>query len=266
MNKIPCNLIVYSSTKGHFGQPTLLETISSLNSQFPIDNFASAFIHIKISTGQDNVVTELEEKLHSLYHINVIKSYGDWRHGNDGKDNSHQIGYLNDMFKIYNMPEINNNNYSLIIEDDWLIKVYKNDFEYYINKAIKLLTTEENIVQIRIARFSDEKNRILRLKEKHNIDGIALETKDKEMILGNDWSNNCYIARTRDLRMALLLITKNQSAFPMHSEHGLGMAMAYQSWVKTPFMFFNPEFIRVGHIGVESPSDRDNLDQPLIST
>ena len=56
-----------------------------------------------------------------------------------------------------------------------------------------------------------------------------------------DWSNNPYVARTRDIRAALTFV-KN-SNLPKHSEHGLGRAMAALGWCDLPFAFFDPSII-----------------------
>lgn len=261
-NKFPLNYIVFSSTRGHFDIKTrYLETISNLNNKFPLTNFSANYVHIATSPNENDLFLKMKSSLESLYNINVISTEISWQHDNQ----SHQIGYLSSMWNIYNRDDVNAIEYSLVSEDDFFIKTYSKDLEYYLNKAISILKDNSNIMQIRIPRFTNEFERINKLKEKHNIDAKAIKCpEDDEIFHQNDWSNNVFVSRTRDLRNALLLMLKNQQSFPMHSEHGLSMAMKSFSLSEVPFMCFEPLLIRCGHIGCPLGQE-DNLDKPLIS-
>ena len=205
--------------------------------------------------------------LEFAYETKVRTQIIDWKHGTqENNDNSHQIGYLQSMANIYTRDDVNQIQYSLVSEDDFYIKTYNKDLEYFLNKAVNILQNNSNIMQIRIPRFSNEFDRINHLKEKHGIDTRAIESKeDNEIFLHGDWSNNPFIARTRDLRNAILLIIKNEQVLGCHSEHSMGKAMKYFSLSDTPFVCFKPDLIRIGHRGCPVGLE-DNLDQPLIST
>lgn len=260
--KIPLNLIIFSSTKGHFGIKTrYLETIKSLNQQIPLSYFSQRFLHIKVSSGEKEICYEMENNV-KLYDFEVIPDYGDWSHGNL----DHQIGYLNDMNSVYYRGDVNSVQYSLVMEDDFLIKTYDKDLLYYLNKGVSILEEMSNIVQVRIPRFTNEFDRVNNLKAKHNINGIAKKINgDDEIFALNDWSNNVHISRTRDLRIALLLMRRNQDVFPPHSEHGVSLAMKYLSLTDTPFVCFNPKLVRCGHCGTLR-GEEDNLDKELNAT
>ena len=259
MNKIPLNLIIFSSTKGHFGnRERYLQTVQSLNAQIPIKDFLAAYIHIKVSSGEETIANEMTKKLEP-YGFNIFQSNGNWKHD----DNSHQLGYLNDMFSVYMDDAVQEGQYSLVMEDDFIVKSYEKDLYYFLNKAVSILEKVSNCTQVRIPRFSNEFERINGLKAKHNINGMAIRNNNEpDIFYQNDWSNNMFVARTRELRNALLMIRKNSNVFPFHSEHGVGMAMKYFSVIETPFCCFEPTKIRCGHIGT-LPNQEDNLDKEL---
>lgn len=185
----------------------------------------------------------------------VSQPRGDWRHG----DASHQEEYLKDMFGLVGTVITP---YLLHVEDDWIIAPYTHTLDYWLHEATSLLASCPEIVQVRIPRFTNEFDRIRGLHAKHGIDGRAAWGGSDKWFGANDWSNHPYVARTRDLRAALTFVMSTN--LPKHSEHGLGPAMKLLSGAPLPFACFNPDMIRVGHLGVAHPEEEDDLCKPLL--
>ena len=150
--------------------------------------------------------------------------------------------------------------YYLHIEDDMILRGDE-PIERYLAESIDLLEDNPDLVQVRFARWANEFERLKGLKAKHNIDANPVE-KDGS-IAHRDWSNNPFIARTRDVRAALRFIFLTN--LPRHSEHGLGAVMKILGHPEQPFFTPSPHEVRCRHIGT-LPGEEDPLDQPIYST
>lgn len=258
MNKIPVSYVITTTTKGHFDRHDIYKsTVSSLDAQIPLKNFKDRIVNIKVSEDSKEYEKEMVEYFQSK-EFSVSVNKGEWKHF----DASHSAGILNDLCKLF-LSDINKNQYSLICEDDFQVRCYNKDLEYWTYKAISLLENYPNLMQVRIPRFTNERARIDGLKAKHNIDAKTSDGDDG--CFGcNDYSNNIYFARTRDIRNALLLMIKNTTSFPMHIEAGFGAALKYFSLSETPFAILDPKQIRCGHIGTVAGQE-DDLEKDLVS-
>lgn len=258
--KIPLAICLFTSTKGHWGvKDRYLQTIKHLNKQIPLKHFSKLVANVKYTDASDmDQSLEMAGNLEKLGFKTYARA-GQWRHA----DQSHQNEYLNDLFHVYNLPEVLDNKYVLHLEDDWLIQSSNMDLEYYIYEAIKVLEENHDILQVRFPRFPNEFDRINGLKKKHGINARATHCGDI-YFQHNDFSLNPSIFRSRDLRAASILMKKNPNAFPAHVEHGFGAALKYFSNEYDCFAAFYPEFIRAYHIG--SPvGEEDRLGETLIS-
>lgn len=246
---------LYTTTQGHWKiRDRYRATVESFQSQVLSHADPYYIASIKESPGDRETTLNMIEWL-TEKGFNVDAAVGEFSHGHE----SHQIEYLKDMERLN--PAITTE-YVLHMEDDWLFKTYTNQsISFYIDMAIKLLRDRPEIMQVRIPRFSDEPARINRLLAKHGINTRA-ERMDDCFWTSGDWSNNPYVARTRDIRAALTFV-KN-SNLPKHSEHGLGRAMAALGWCELPFAFFDPSIIRCGHIGTPIGQE-DDLSKPLFA-
>jgi hypothetical protein len=244
--KIPLAIALFATTKGHWGINTRWrETVNDLNSQIPLGNFSALFSNIKVTNNEEiSFGNEIAEELKSLYGFNNHLEVQDWKHF----DVSHQVGYLSDIFRMYNNPKVLESQYVLHLEDDWLIRAEDGDLLKWINKAINLLEKNPNILQVRFPRFNDEFKRINNLKERHGIDTYSRH-HDDDFFVHSDFSLNPSIFRTRDLRNATLLIIKNQNSFGPHVEHDFGRAVKYFSNPQESLSCFYPNKARSYHIG-----------------
>lgn len=258
MTPLPLSLLLYTSTKGHYGVfDRYQRTITDLFNQVPSDTFAGRLAHVKASVTSKPGEPSAEDMMCWLSDRKIlpILTFADWSHGA-----SHQSGYLSDMSKLTRGA----NDFVLHLEDDFLLRAHQNDLIYYLCRAIVLLT-DPDIVQVRFPRWHNERTRIEGLRAKHGIDGKTRDGNNPDHFLANDWSNNVFVARARDMQTALLLIERNPGVFPQHAEHGLGAAMKYLSRSETPLAIFDPSHVSAYHTGT-LPGEEDPLDQPLYAT
>lgn len=260
MTPIPITFCLYTSTKGHFNKSTYRDTLDSFNEALSLSSYADRVAHIKVSPGEDNIAHDMKVNL-QYRGFRVFMTEGAWSHG-DSVNNSHQLGYLNDMLTVYGSDSLKTP-YVLHIEDDFIIKSYSSSFIRQLKIALEMMDSKSDLMQVRICRFSNELERINGLYKKHGIDGKAYEV-DKDHFRHNDLSLHPSVFRTRDIRAAVLLTLKTN--IPKHVEMGMSYAFKLMSQSDVPFACLNPEVIRVGHIGCATEAERDDLSKPLIAT
>ncbi len=246
------NLLLMTSTKGHFDRTDIYRTIvDDLDEQLGKYYFTNKLAHIKVSQGGGAKVLEMDQYLKEQSYT-VMLITGEWKHG----DQSHQSEYLKDIRRAINYLSSNHaSEYTLFMEDDWIIRPQKNEGMLwdYLHKAQVLLGSNPDLVQVRIPRFNNEFDRINRLFAKHRIEAKAEAVEGDGIIhfRTNDWSNNPFIARTRDIYQAMVLMQKNPHAFPDHAEHGWGRAMKYLSPAELPLAVIKPDECRCFHFGTK---------------
>lgn len=257
MNKIPIAFCLFTTTQGHFKIKTrYLETLESFNRLLHLSNFAERIAHIKISPGEEAIGEEMKKNLENRG-FNVFSAVADWSHGT----NTHQVEYISDMINVYSSGI--QSPYVFQVEDDFLIDAPGGNFVSILSKAIELFENSPETMQIRIPRFENEFDRINRLKEKHNINGIA-KKHDKTFFYCNDYSMNPSMFRLRDIKLGLNLLHRTPQ-LPFHVEHGLGLIMKTCSLSTTPFAVFNPEVLQIAHIGTRL-GDEDNFEKGIVAT
>ena len=261
MKTIPVNYVIMTSSKGHFNQTTYEETVNDLNTQIPLGIFTNRFAHIKISDDTKFREQEMEDFFNKK-NFSIRKSYSNWSHFSE----THMTGYIADLCKMFADEEVLKTPYTLISEDDFVVRTESKDLLSFIYEAVKVLDENPKIVQVRIPRFSNERARIDGVYAKH---GIPTKTGDftANTFKTDDWSNNIYIARTRDLMAAMILLKRNAAIFGQHAEHSVSGVMKYLTETDLPFAVFQPQKIRCFHIGTP-PDQRDviNMDIPLVSS
>jgi len=257
MTPIPITFCLFTSTKGHFSRSTYVRTLDSFNQSLPLSEYAARVAHIKVSPGEQNIAYEMKRNL-ELRGFKVLMTEGAWAHANE----SHQLGYLTDMLKVYGDDGIRTP-YVMHVEDDFLIRCYSTTYIQQIQTAILLLEEQSDIMQVRVCRFSNELDRINGLRAKHGIDGRAA-WGSRDHFRHNDLSLHPSIFRARDIRAAVLLTLKTN--LPKHVEMGMSHAFKLNSQSPLPFACLNPYYIRVGHIGTATEAEEDNLNEPLIAT
>lgn len=250
MTPLPITLALFTSTRGHFNRDTYQGTVQDLLRQLPT-GWEAKHANIKWEPGQE---VKRDEMASWLEHrgFNITTPCKEWRH----HDDSHQLGYLEDIATVTN--EITSP-YYLHLEDDMWLRC-QGAIEQHIADAIQMLEDHPDLVQVRFARWDNEYERLKGLKAKHGIEAFAVE-KDGS-IAHRDWSNNPFIARTRDVRAAVRFLFHTN--LPKHSEHGLGTLMKLLGHPEQPFYTPSPFEIRCRHMGT-LPGEEDPLDKPLYA-
>lgn len=243
---------LYTTTQGHWKIKTRFKTtVSSLQKQVKRKR-VTYLASIKKSPGDDAVCEEMKAWLEKRgFEVSVEE--GAFSHHQD----SHQIGYLNDMARLTLLAKTP---YVLHLEDDWVLGCEKGSVWEKIEMAIDILEEHQQAIQVRIPRYSNEPDRINNLPVKHGIQTRAMRLNESFWTT-SDWSNNPFIARTRDLRAALIIV--NMSDIPKHAEHGLKEAMVILSCFEFPMVIFDPSVIRCAHIGTKK-GDEDDIKKPLF--
>lgn len=254
MTNLPLTLALFTSTRGHFGRDTYQGTVNDLLRQLPT-GWGGLHANVKWEPGLESEVKR-DSMSSWLGHrgFHVTTPCKQWKH----HDDSHQLGYLEDIALV--MENVTTP-YYLHMEDDFFLRANVGPLEQHLADAIQLLEDNPSLVQVRFARWANEYERLKGLKAKHGIDAHAVE-KDGS-IAHSDWSNNPFIARTRDVRAAIRFLFATN--LPRHSEHGLGAMMKLLGHPEQPFYTPSPHEIRCRHMGT-LPGEEDPLDKPLFST
>lgn len=242
---IPITICLFTTSKGHFGRTDrYLQTLNHLNSQIPLNQFGGLIANIKVSP--EDADSELLVKMRNDlkgFGFTVYESVAGWKH----HDESHQNEYGKDIISTY-LRKIDTE-YVLHLEDDFLFCAQQKDLLYWFHRSIKLLEEDPDLLQVRFARFTNEYQRINRLKFKHGIDAACEDGDDDTWFRHNDFSLNPSIFRTRDIRAAVILWQRNMKQTGNHVEMGFSQAVKYFSQKKLCFAFFHTVFVKTAHIG-----------------
>lgn len=233
MNQFPLNLLIFTTTRGHFGFQDVYKTsINFIEKKLgSLNIFSNRIAHIKV---RDNEI-ERERLPEMVYFFNsknieTIVTYGNWERGM-----SHQNEYLKDINKSVNSKQIQSSPYTLWFEDDSPI-----EGENILNsffKAINLLEYNQEVLNIRYIREG--------LKENEHFYKI-----DQNICFSNTFDFQPNISRSRDLLLASNLINKNWEYFKnIQCEMAFRLAMENFSSSKFKFLGFNPELYFSYHIG-----------------
>ncbi len=256
MTKIPLTFCLFTSTAGHFGIDRWRATLEAFYRELPFDYYESNIAHIKVTPGQEDKADVMKCEIEG-FGFQVIRTLGGWQHGTS----THSREYLKDCFTVYNDIDVRTP-YAFHCEDDWHPVVSKGQYGDWVEKALRMLSRDSDLNQVRIARWHNEYERINRLKAKHGLPWRAVQTDDDHYFRHSDWSMNPFFARSREIRVAALINLKNPNA---HVEHGIGDVMRAISNDPLPFACFNPAEIHICHTGTLE-GECDSTTEPLIAT
>lgn len=242
------NLIVFTSTKGHFDHKEIYKTtIDKLFGQIDPNKFALKVVHIKHSEN-DPLLPEMVSFFASKGFW-IIESKGEWKHF----DSSHQEEYLKDIVKVFCHGPISmlSGEYTLWLEDDWVFRPTK-PLEEHFDDAMNLLKSDTEILTARFCYHENEFDRINDLLRKHGLDRQAIPFNDKFFLNNDLFSFNPNISRTSDLVISAKMVERNFDLVKFHCEMGFSRCILHLSNARYPFAAALPEQIRVEHIGVEN--------------
>lgn len=150
------SLNFFTSTKGHFGCKTIYKkTLDRLKVIGALDSFAFKIAHVKISPGEDNIFKTIYSSLLSDYSFDkIFFTFGEWSH----TSGSSHLEYLKDINTLYTklLYEPKTPDYGLWLEDDWFFHSSAEEFQYFLQKGINVLSNNKHIMSYRVTRRDDD--------------------------------------------------------------------------------------------------------------
>lgn len=239
MNKLPINLCLFTTTKGHFGRKDVyLSTLSSLKAHIGgLNQFGGLFAHLKISPGEEAQAEQMTGVLESMGFV-VIPTVGEWSHNHS----SHHSGYLMDIQTMFNHLGVHERPYSLWLEDDFVFEPHQMGVLESLAFGQRILEEDRNVSAVRYTRIGDDD-----IKTRTQ----SIPYNEKTFQQGVEFSFNPTLIRTRDVFLTMALVRKYINNLSPHCE------LAYTQIAQTltegvrPFVCIEPAQIVVEHIGIQ---------------
>jgi hypothetical protein len=242
-------IVLYTSTKGHFGYTDCYKhTVNRLIQCFPhCWESLVRVAHIKYSsTDNAEILSEMIRFLKEKG-FDVLTSTGDWSHNTS----SHANGYYQDMEKALGYWPLHKKRYVLVCEDDWLLNFQTNPTSSIIN-AINLMDRDLNTMCVRI---NHDIHQNLQEAEESVVEGIFRQGL-KYTEYGPTFTFQPTIVRLKEWYHSVRLINKKASKHEtffndVHCELVSGEMLKVFSDSEKPFCFFDPRKVNAEHIGEE---------------
>jgi len=243
MTTLPINLVVFTSTAGHFGFYDVYKTsVKHLKKQIGLNTFSQKFAHIKVREDQSEK-DRLNEMVDFFVSENIkpIVTFGNWQRGM-----SHQNEYLNDIYKMFTMQDLHNQPFTFWFEDDSPLHAKdENSVFKCFNEAIDALNNNIDLLNFRFIR-----------------DGLVEPEKSVSpynQMETFDFQPN--ISRTRDLFLAIKIIFDNWKSFKnAQCEMAFRIAISNFSRSNPKFLGFDTKIATSYHIGTPEYLDYLKLD------
>ncbi len=150
MNKLPITLVLFSSSKGHFGHKGVYKTtLDHLNRQLPLSSFGQLVAHVKVSPSEEAIAADMVADLESRG-FKVLTTIADWTRGM-----SHQQGYTQDIATISKERSVYTQPYVLWLEDDSTIESTILSVEDLLLQSCQFLADDHEKMTVRVARKGD---------------------------------------------------------------------------------------------------------------
>ncbi len=228
----PLNLLVFTSTAGHFGYHDVYQTsINHLEKSLgSLDVFAGKFAHIKVRPHAEERARLPEmQKFFESKEIVPIVTEADWQRGM-----SHQNEYLKDIHRMAESAGLHRAPFTFWFEDDSPINCKTHNLGWFLDNAICALD-DFSLLNVRFIR-----------------EGVTQEMLPlpDEMVRVQTFDFQPNISRTRDLYVASRIIHHNWEQFKnIQCEMAFRLAMSFLSDSPNRFLGFNPEAATSYHIG-----------------
>lgn len=237
-------ILLFSTSRGHFGFKNSYE--------FVVDNlvgkvgFGLKLAHIKFQEGEEDTLINMGDFLEKKGYA-VLRTEGKWKHNSI----SHAEEYFKDQLKLFSAHA---KPYSLLAEDDFVIKTSAKSIEFYLKHGVQFL---EDNPQALCVRVNSEPDRHLNGATK--IDDLIYRQDEDRSKWGSTFTFQPTIVRTRDYLFALKLINQNLNLLETtHCELLSGYVFKQFSDDKSPFYFFDPDLIWCEHIGEKEKLEKLN--------
>lgn len=231
---IPIALCLFTSTRGHFGISTYLDTLNYLSKQIPLSDFGALYAHIKVDPNNEELGIKMEKQLLEMG-FTVEKTTASWSRGM-----SMQNSYLLDMRKASQSRVLSSQPYMMLLEDDGFISTEQDDLISAFSRMIGFLDTDSNIVSTRFIRKNDFESGVPVLKK----------TDDYFFSPYLDFQQGIY--RFRDFFIANKIIEENwEQASKMQCEMVMRLAFNRLSRSELCHIVWLPSYGHSIHIGTE---------------
>lgn len=245
---LPVCLLLYLTSKGHWGSQTLYRnTLEHLDRQIPLHLFASRIAHVKIQSGEERAAEAIISDLRAR-DFKVESAIGEWSRGT-----SHLSGYLTDMIKMSQLPEVNDVPYVWACDDDALLLSHRDPLERVLARMTSLISSSPDILSARFLRREDRNV---------NLDA-APYVQGEDLFWCRDYNLQQPLLRSRDYHLVCKVIEDHWSvATQMHIEALWRDVLAPLSRSPRKHAVWVPDYAETVHLGVENYRDicsRHNL-------
>lgn len=234
---LPVCLLVYLTSKGHWGSQTLYRnTLEHLDHQIPLHLFASRVAHIKIQQGEEAAAEAIISDLRARG-FRVESAVGEWSRGA-----SHLSGYLADMIKMSQLPEVNDVSYVWACDDDALLLPHRDPLERVLARMTSLISSSPDTLSVRFLRRED---RVPALDVVPHVFG-------EDLFWCRDFNLQQPLLRSRDYHLVCKAIEDNWGyATQVHIEALWREVLSPFSRSPRKHAVWHPDYAETVHLGVE---------------
>lgn len=238
------NLIVFCTTMGHGTRHTYSKTINSILKQAD-KIITNRILHLKTLPDQEDKANEIKDFC-AKNSIQVIETKAGLVH-HSVNHQVHSAEYFKDIFKVYSDSKIRKEEFSLWLEDDWIIKENGKKFLDACNESLEFLKSNPDQLCVRFNSAAD----FLKCQQDHFIADNDIFTQGKQYTQwGPTFTFQPNISRTKEIYAAWKAAQKHLDMLGQyHCELMSGDILKNFSESDTPFSFYNPEKIYAEHIG-----------------
>jgi hypothetical protein len=251
-------IVLFTSDKGHFGRKDIYKyTVNSITKQLENDFDLKKFAHIKSSgcvVQQEKEAEKIAKDLRALDFTTAITA-GNWSHN----DSSHATGYTEDIIRTFSEEAVLENQYSIWLEDDWILK---GDPVKWVNQSLDILKYHPEILAVRANHGTElpEGEGAWETFPRRHKESDILRQGPNYTNWGPTFTFQPTVVRTRDVFQAYRIVRSNWEHFRNeHIELTSGIAMKVFSDSEMPFLFANPQICHSIHIGEPDFEKRANL-------
>lgn len=251
MEKLPINLIFFTSTKGHFGHKDIYQhTLNSLKKQIAPERIGYKVAHIKVSPDEHHIAYEMMDFLEQWGFDKILTTEANWSH-----DGNHGEEYTKDIQKTLEYLSVNPNTeeFTLWMEDDYIFNINKEtkcpqNLDFYFDRAINVLKSNFRLQTVRFNLDKPDKDKILQY------DDLVYLQKKNYTPYQNTVTFQPTIYRTKDLWWSYCVFLKNnwEKLKHTHIELRSGYSLFPLTDSPMPFAEFNYDIVRSIHIGTKN--------------
>lgn len=234
MSKLPITLLLFLTSRGHFGSRTLYRSaLLHLDRQIPLASFGTLYAHIKVAPGEEAAAELIQADLKQRGFI-VETATAPWVRGQ-----VHFEEYLKDQVKVSKDPRIYGNPYVWMCDDDSPIVTHKDPLLKVLYRMTSLIESSPDVLSSRFLRREDRNP------------GLDVGEMEPDLFYCRDFNFQLPLLRARDYHRACKVIEDNWGvAKQMHIEAVWREVLAPFSRSDRKHAVWLPDYAETKHIGV----------------